>query len=249
MTDTTNPFADVRAKFQLKHMLMAAVFMGRHDIRYYLNGIRIERAPQGGIFIVSTNGHSMCVVRDPNGALEGERNGITVRVDHQTLAAARRPRKGMERFAFVEGRRLSIAAEFGMAETDLEYHVQPGNCQIEGWKIDWMRVLPDFTKLVRGCNFAFNSAYIEQAHQVAKIASRKSFTGIRLWQRESETPTHGSFVVEFPMCPEVVALIMPMRDDPNQIPMVWEAITSARAILKPLAPLPGQQPSDAAPAA
>ncbi len=40
-------------------------------MRYYLNGVYVTPAPQGGAFLVGTNGHWLVVVHDPRGIVEG----------------------------------------------------------------------------------------------------------------------------------------------------------------------------------
>ncbi|HFX3038679.1 TPA: hypothetical protein ACRNK2_004981 [Pseudomonas aeruginosa] len=50
------------------HYLAAvSLFMAHNDVRYYLNGISIEPASQGGVLLIATNGHHIGVMHDPDG--------------------------------------------------------------------------------------------------------------------------------------------------------------------------------------
>ena len=42
----------------------ACAFAGKGDIRFYLNSIYVEKRPAGGVYIVATNGHYLCVYED-----------------------------------------------------------------------------------------------------------------------------------------------------------------------------------------
>ncbi len=42
----------------------ACLFAAKGDVRYYLNGVFIEKRPGGGVYIVATNGHYLCVYED-----------------------------------------------------------------------------------------------------------------------------------------------------------------------------------------
>ena len=48
----------------------AAIFQGKNDVRYYLNGVLFEPIEKGGIRIVATNGHHIIVITDPEGTCE-----------------------------------------------------------------------------------------------------------------------------------------------------------------------------------
>ena len=42
----------------------ACAFAGKGDVRFYLNSVYIEKRPAGGVYIVATNGHYLCVYED-----------------------------------------------------------------------------------------------------------------------------------------------------------------------------------------
>lgn len=45
----------------------ASLFVSKEETRYYLNGVLIEPAPQGGVFLVATDGHRLVCFHDPEG--------------------------------------------------------------------------------------------------------------------------------------------------------------------------------------
>jgi len=42
----------------------ACAFAAKGDVRFYLNSVYIEKRPAGGVYIVATNGHYLCVYED-----------------------------------------------------------------------------------------------------------------------------------------------------------------------------------------
>ena len=50
----------------------AVAFAGKGDWRYYLNGVWIVKRPEGGVYIVATNAHIMCVYADKKAVVEND---------------------------------------------------------------------------------------------------------------------------------------------------------------------------------
>src|SRR5690554_4169346 len=59
--------ADYIAKVNPRYFAAAQLFAAVSDIRFYLNGVRLEPHPEGGAIIVATDGHTMAVLYDPEG--------------------------------------------------------------------------------------------------------------------------------------------------------------------------------------
>tara|TARA_R100001082_G_scaffold24793_1_gene12191 strand:- start:307 stop:918 length:612 start_codon:yes stop_codon:yes gene_type:complete len=57
----------------------AAAFAGKGDWRHYLNGVYIEKRPEGGVYIVATNGHIMCVYADKKAVVENDFDPVTLK--------------------------------------------------------------------------------------------------------------------------------------------------------------------------
>jgi len=65
---TTGKF---RAIINADCFLRAMCCVGDDETRYYLKGIQIEPCEAGGVLLVSTDGHRMIVIRDPDGLVDG----------------------------------------------------------------------------------------------------------------------------------------------------------------------------------
>lgn len=209
----------IRAKFSLKHLLMAAAFRATNDIRYYLNGVHVMACRDGGVFVVGCDGHTMLVAYDAAGTIENAPNGVTVTVNPGLLAAAAKNkcrRDGVDMFAIVEGQRLSVNHDFNSPQSSLEAFLSPGPCQVEGRFPDVFRVIPRFDKLKPHQAGPMNSEYFARIDAVNKLCRNGKYNGaaIRLWSIHDDSDDKfktGTIVVQFEQAPEVLALIMPMR--------------------------------------
>lgn len=221
MTQTTEslplrspePYQDLRVSFDPEHLARIFPFVAVGDIRYYLNGIHVARAPEG-VFLVATNGHAIAVIHDRAGSINGAEN-VTVRVTRQLLAAAgAAQRKSNRSFGYrvlVKGQRLMLAVDTGSDVSDLELYVQPGKCVVEGKFPQWHKVLPDWPKLQRGAlagPHAVNPRYLAYFERIA----HEKHPGILFWHE----PGDGRVIVQLEAVPEMVAVIMPMRGSPDE---------------------------------
>ena len=68
--------ASVRAKFSLKHLLMAAAFRATHDIRYYLCGVHVMACRDGGVFVTGCDGYTLLIAYDAAGTIEKDRKSV-----------------------------------------------------------------------------------------------------------------------------------------------------------------------------
>ena len=222
MTKPKNPTPNavdapaIRAKFSLKHLLMAAAFRATNDIRYYLNGVHVMACRDGGVFVVGVDGHTMLVAYDAAGTIENAPNGVTVTVKPGLLAAAAKNkcrRDGVDMFAIVEGQRLSVNHDFNSPQSSLEAFVSPGPCQVEGRFPDVFRVIPRFDKLKPHQAGPMNSEYFARIDAVNKLCRHGKYNGaIRLWSNsEDDKFKTGAVVVQFDLAPEVLVVIMSMR--------------------------------------
>ncbi|MGU5132845.1 hypothetical protein [Pseudomonas aeruginosa] len=58
---------ELLARAKAHYLAAVSLFMAHNDVRYYLNGISIEPASQGGVLLIATNGHHIGVMHDPDG--------------------------------------------------------------------------------------------------------------------------------------------------------------------------------------
>jgi len=198
---------NIRVSIDPGHLQRLVPFMAVHDIRYYLNGVCVEKAETGGIYLIATDGHTMGVIHDATGTIEGA-DSVIFRVGPglapATKVASNKLHRGIKYRLLVQGQRVKIACDFG-SEGDAELFVQAGRSLIEGKFPNWRKVVPDFAKLKPGFGDCMNAHYLAR---LAKIATDKRFQGISLWQAEPEK----AIVARVPRVPEMVIVFMPMRD-------------------------------------
>ncbi|CAN5301219.1 hypothetical protein BH10PSE16_BH10PSE16_01380 [soil metagenome] len=241
--------ANVKIKFAAQHLPRAALFAGVNDIRYYLNGARIEPAPMGGVYIIGCDGHCLAIIHDKMGCMSGS-TGVILRVSPGLLQACKSPGRELKGLTgganvIITGSRVSVANDFDQDFTSLEVFVQAGQPWIDGTFPDYARVLPDFSKLKPGFNCSVNGHYLAR---FAKISpnSGKNYSGLKFWQEPVIGNHTGPVLIQHDGVPEMIALVMPMHTDEyelNQYRKLFEQFPAK----PPKAPLPDQQPSDAAP--
>ena len=213
-TDTT-----IRAKFKAKFLPYIAPFMGVQDIRYYLNGFLIQKAPQGGVYIVATNGHCLAVVHDKDGMIEGADEYI-VRRETKLVAACKGKTElpgGLHQHVILQAGRVLVAPDFDMAGSSLETYVMHGQPRVEGKFPVWTKVLPDFEKLQPGIRSAVaNAKYIGLFAAIGKGEAHGS-PMVRFWQNLETGPdsgeVHAGIIVQHLHIPEFLGMVMPGRDD------------------------------------
>lgn len=186
-------------KFQARYLPMLWPFMGKKDIRYYLNGVYIEPAEKG-VYLAATDGHKLAVIYDESGECD-EARVFSVRRDALRFCKGRAP---YEPFINIDPspQRLIVSDQIE------ERYLQPGKCFIGGQYPDFRRVLPEFTKLRPGSPAAFNSTYL--AEVAGAMPKHKGFSAMKLWSEgEENSPT----IIQFSSCPEMIGVVMPVRMD------------------------------------
>lgn len=222
----SNSFESIRASVDPAHMQRLIPFMAVNDIRYYLNGILIEKAEGGGVYLVACDGHTMCVIHDATGTIEGADSAI-FRVGPGLASAAKTATKKMHKNLkyrlLVKGHRVLIACDFD-AEGDAELFVQAGRSLIEGKFPDWRKVMPEFSKLKRGCCGAddMNALYLAR---LMKVSDNKRFQGVSLWQESENKPV----VARMQKVPEMIVILMPMRSDHMDVESAFKGFPLEKA--------------------
>ena len=257
--------AGVRIKFAAKHLPRVALFMATCDIRYYLNGIRIEPAPQGSVFIIGCDGHCLAIIHDKDGTMTGSA-GVILRASPGLLQACKAPGRELRSLGganvIITGSRISVANDFEQEFTNLEVFVQAGQPWIEGVYPDYGRVLPAFDKVKPGFNTPINSQYLARFARL-KPDSGDRYSGLNFWQEPSE-PGLGStnaVMVQHASIPEFIGIVMPLHTSEHELNKNRElfgqfpkrpATPAPAPVPVPVpvpndVPTPGLQPSDAAP--
>lgn len=212
-SELSKKMANVRIKFDAALLLQVAPFIAKTDIRYYLNGLRIESAgpKRAGIYLIATDGHRMGVVYDPNGAIVGDDGkGVIMRVPSGLLAACRKTYhhgRGLPNMVLASGSRVSVAPDFGLEHSEYESYIMPGQPWIEGKFPIWSKVLPVFADLKPGMNSSLKVRYLADFEKIVPREHRKYGAFISMWQ----TKPDAMVVVQVHALPNFIGIVMPMR--------------------------------------
>jgi hypothetical protein len=203
---------NIRASVNPAHIQRLMPFKATIDIRYYLNGICVEKAEKGGVYLIASDGHTMCVIHDATGTLEGA-DSIIFRVTPGLPAAAKlagnKMHKTLPYRLLVQGQRVKIACGFD-SDGDAELFVQAGRSLIEGKFPNWRKVVPDLTTLKPGFGDSMNAHYLAR---LSKLTTDRRFQGLSLWQAEAGK----AIVARVPLVPEMIVVMMPMRSDNTDV--------------------------------
>ena len=204
-------YTALRAKFCAELVAKVAPFRAQNDIRYYLNGIHVEAASdRPGVYIVACDGRRMMVAYDSSGMIEGDDgHGVIIKAPDAFVRACRaKPGKGVQLDVLITGRRVSVAPGWGGMFGNAEVYVAPGTPFIDGKFADWRRVIPDFDKLKPGTVNCVQARYLADYAKVSPTRDKWGAGAVRFWQEASDAP----IVVEMPAHPELVGILMPMRE-------------------------------------
>lgn len=176
---------------------MALPCLGVSDIRYYLKGVIIEPHPDGGVYVVATDGVRLSVTHD----LEGRADGEWVCAIPKPIAAAcirdKTPECAVLKF---EGDAVSLTTSDGSKRT---VEAPP----IEAPPIDWKRVVPKLNSVApRPASFAFNPKYLADFAKIAKAAGKPN-ASVVLYPHPDEGPA----LVRLDDVVDWFGVIMPVR--------------------------------------
>lgn len=193
----------IRFHFDRKYVPLVAPFVPKRDIRYYLNGLRIEAAgDRDGVYIVGCDGHRLTVAYDKDGKLEGDDGaGLIMRMPRQLVSACKAS-SSVPLKVVCHGDHICVGDESDVPHGALETYVLPGKPWIEGNYPKWRQVLPCWDKLKPGFTASVQTQYLED---YAKLGEG----GVIFWQENPSTP----IVVQHDRHPEVVSILMPRRFD------------------------------------
>lgn len=201
----------MKIAFSPAYVPLLSRVMARGDIRYYLNGIRVEPSEKGGVYLVATNGHCMVIIHDKHGVFEGDPSHYaSLRLTPWMVTACKsRDAKTYAARVLLDGKRLSLGTDFGMEHSPTEIFVQAGDPIVNGAFPSWRRLLPDFDKLESG-GFAGGAVNVELLSYFA--VRNGDFSSIRLWQQAGAGGYDPTFIQMCDM-PEALGIVMPSRQD------------------------------------
>ena len=120
-------------------------FAAKNDVRYYLNGICIQRNPAGGIVVVATDGHVFGAIDDPDGWIaDGHNELIVARPTKRMVSAIKGKHKilvPVDRLLIMKNCQV-LACGQDVPPFDPMSFFSDASEIIDGKFPDWRRVIP-----------------------------------------------------------------------------------------------------------
>jgi hypothetical protein len=181
---------------QTEQLKAVAPFMGKGDIREYLNGVCVDVDRAGNVRLVGSDGHRLAVVRawslaEPLAGQQFILDGEAMR----DLAKSRADQLDVipgEGFWLVGDRRVKL---------------------VEGRYPDWHRVIPDLDDLGEPEPATFNPALLRAFADVSKVLTGKVHN-VDVFQRGQR----GGSVVTISGRDDFLGILMPMRSSATYAP-------------------------------
>lgn len=206
-------------RFHAKYLRTLTQFQSQHDIRYYLNAIFIEPHPQGGAMLVATNGHMLVAIRDVEATCSQR---VLFSPDKGAISASSKPARGAVRWVdinpYTERMVMRDRTRVREAFVERDVYAQAGSALVQGVEHFplWRRIIPDFSKLKRGPMDMIQGNYLRKIMDAHPLDSRGG-RAVNLWQADE----HGPVIVQFDGAPEMIAVLMPMRDEMPMPSKFW----------------------------
>jgi len=203
---------------QRNHIRALACFMAEADIRYYLNGLKVEASPQG-TFLVATDGHRLGVFRDDSAKAPEACDFIIPAQLVKTVKTVKAGKAGNYPDILVTFDTASQLVTVGTAGIDTQATAKA----IEGRYPDWRRVIPDASK-ASGEGAHFQPEYVADVGKAYKLAAH----GVKADAKDKANPAHkinGTYtarwfhdgnkgtLVTFDGIPSFLGVVMPLRMD------------------------------------
>jgi len=183
---------DRKIKMSKKYLPIIAPFMGKNDVRRFLNGFFVEPHPQQGILIVATDGVVMAVVHDKEGSTNGQ---WICAPSKELIADAKKKIVDDEFIEFTKDRAILDGRSFISEPVDSKY-------------VDYRKPLKDLPSTNgRASSMVVNLSYVRVLEPAIKASSSK-YSGVRF--QGSKT---GPCLAKINGLPEFFAVIMPMKVD------------------------------------
>lgn len=191
MSDFTPDTAVVSVNADL--VKAALPFAAKQDVRYYLNGVCIRPAKEGGALIIATDGHIMVCLRDPEGVAD-QAHIIPLQLgDARHLKRDHKLCLGADRRAWVHDDNLKPR------------WICPG-LEIAGMFPDVFDLLAPVQQYAEGLVGTFNPALIDTIRKGA----RGKYSSVRFYHRKDSGANSAAV---FTYGPHGFGILMPMRGD------------------------------------
>lgn len=171
--------APIRTTVNARMIVAASITQAINDVRYYLNGIRIQPCPTGGATVVSTDGHRMFVATDKSGSTS---ESIIIRLSKPFLSMAAKHAKTNENAT------IEIIGKLALLNTSDEpidtNDIATGNINpettpaigavdlIEGQFPAWERLIPSSIEIAN-LKESMNTTYLSDLEKIGKILLNK----------------------------------------------------------------------------
>ena len=172
-------------------------FAADGDARYYLNGIQVRPAQQGGALVIAADGHVMLCVHDRDGACARE---VIVPLSKREHARLLSPR--VELWVGEDGHARTVEA----ATKQVEWISPKG--EIEGKFPDVSSMVGDLAAWKPGLVGTFNPHLLDKVKASAK---GNRFPDVRFFHRTVDGTQAALFTMRLGMN-NAFGLVMPMRD-------------------------------------
>lgn len=216
--------------FNAKYLAILFEFKAAQDIRYYLNGFKVEPHPDQGVLLTATDGHRLVTVHDKDGSSNGQyickvtKEMITgAQLNKNPMRAAGRRTKSalpMDAWACFIGDCFKIQWDsHGNDPKELIKKLKPApdslttyaahSEEIDGTFPDIQRVMPTETSFVLPDNgMAVNPAYLTATKLLSKITEHgQRFCDVQIFLTGDKNP----IMIRSAAAPNVMILIMPLR--------------------------------------
>lgn len=196
-------------KVKAEHVQSALLFAAKKDVRYYLNGVCFQPAPNGGVLTIGTDGHTIGVFHDPDGVIEDTDSAVMERnteLEKACKTPAAEARDGSFRVLAWDGETASL--ELTDADRSEFRHCSGFAVkEIDGRFPDWQRCVPHIDSTTEhGTPGAFNPAFLERVAKVAKTTSLR-YPWVRILSANRD-----SAALALTQRDDFLAVIMPMRE-------------------------------------
>lgn len=218
----------IKATFKARLALEAVVFTSKEKTRYYLHGFAVEPHPDGGVLLISTDGHRLICIHDPDGTVDfGDSKHKLLVVD------IKKPyRHLIKKMHLDDNAIISVTAEDDLTGSEAQVgsdfdRITFGPVVIDGPFPDWRKAVPLDPCSEHGASIGFNSSYLADFN----IFNNLSPVIIRVLQGGEHTDSP-SLVLVYARS-DVFGVLMPARglEDRTTYPD-WFAIKKAEKAKK-----------------
>lgn len=199
---STTPSLEVVFDISASAARVAASCKASEDIRMYLEGLRVEVNPEGGIFAVGSNGHILGVVHDTSGKALRD---ITVSISKDVVKRLPERLEYAKNYTRLRFIKIGAISYLELTTKSGETIAMAPSREIEGAYPNWRKVIPNLSEL-RPADDPVHLPYLTRPSQAFGLS-------INCIQGKCMQGSKGSAVAVFMADhPDSLFLVMPQRD-------------------------------------